>query len=129
LLQPVAAWWVKWEVKKKSGLECNRVVPIEYAKRSNVPLLLGHSTEDELIPVTQARDMIEAYRCDDKKFVPFRGRHNDVRPIEWIQECLKFVEAKFRKALDPMSLRTTGEQRVEHMGNLDDFLQAMEKAF
>jgi hypothetical protein len=125
LLQPVATWWVKWEVQKKSGLDCDRVVPIEYAKRSNVPLLLGHSEEDELIPSRQARILLEAYLCKDKKLVPFFGGHNDVRPVEWHQECLKFVEAKLGKALDPMSLRTSGEQRVDHMGNLDELLRAV----
>jgi hypothetical protein len=125
LLQPVASMWLKWEVKKKSGLEIDRVAPIEFGKKSNVPLLLGHSSEDELIPIKQARAVLDAYGCRDKKLVTFTGEHNDVRPMEWVRECLLFVEQKFQMDLNALGLRTTGEERVEHMARLDDFLEQM----
>jgi pimeloyl-ACP methyl ester carboxylesterase len=94
-LRPIAVWWVKREVMNKSGLDCNRVSPIEAARNGRVPLLLGHSVEDELIPYSQGMLLFQGYAAE-KEHVQFTGRHNEERPREWTDACVRFVANVFR---------------------------------
>jgi predicted esterase len=94
-LRGITVWWVKKEVFKKSGLECDRVSPIDAARVGKVPLLLGHSVEDEIIPYEEGRRLFEEY-AGEKEHVQFTGRHNDVRPQQWEDACVRFVARVFQ---------------------------------
>jgi pimeloyl-ACP methyl ester carboxylesterase len=100
VLRSVAKWWIKRKVQERSGLDVDSVSPIDAARLATVPMIMGHSCEDDFIPIEQARKLYRAYGCPRKEFVPLFGVHEANRPVEWVRECLVFVAEAFGIALD-----------------------------
>ena len=121
----VAIWWIKREVRKMSGLECDSIRPIDDAAKSEVPLLLGHSQRDEIIPFEQATQIFEAYKGGNKTFVPFRGQHNDRRGEEWRKQCMRFIAVAFEMDVDVFDGKgqVRAEAAPEHAAKVQDLLK------
>lgn len=121
----VAIWWIKREVRKMSGLECDNIRPIDDAAVSTVPLLLGHSREDEVIPFEQATQIFEAYKGGTKTFIPMHGGHNDKRCEEWRRECMRFIAARFEVEIDAFDGKgqVRQEPAPEHAARVQDLLK------
>jgi pimeloyl-ACP methyl ester carboxylesterase len=103
LLRPLTIWWVKREVMSASGLDCNRVAPIEAVRSTGVPLRLGHSLDDEIVPYAEAARILHEYAAP-KEHVLFAGHHNSRPPRAWVDACLRFAASVFE--MDEALFRT-----------------------
>jgi fermentation-respiration switch protein FrsA (DUF1100 family) len=91
MVRPLAVWWVKREVYSQAQFDCDSIVPSESGERSKVPLLLGHSQDDDFVPFDHALEIFERYGHRDKEMVRFRGGHNANRSQDWFERCVRFV--------------------------------------
>ena len=63
---------------------------METVRKVKCPVLLMHSSEDELIPISHAR-AIMAKAKENFSFVEIRGAHNSPRELGTIQRAVGFV--------------------------------------
>jgi len=95
LLVPAVVWFLKHNVLNKAGFDMSKVSPLDSAsEEGNVPLLHGHATDDEFIPIDQARTIFSAYSNRDKQFYNLTGGHNGKRDSQWIKACCLFAFEK-----------------------------------
>jgi len=67
-------------IQKKAGFDIKRNCPIEYVKRSKVPVLLAHADGDNFIKPKHSEKLFENYLGGDKNLINFDGDHNTQRP-------------------------------------------------
>lgn len=95
-LVPAVLWFLKNTVKGKAGFNMADVSPLEVGSQPDaVPMIQGHATDDEFIPIEQGRTLFSAYSNTDKVFLHLTGGHNGRRKTEWLTEAIKFVLSHF----------------------------------
>ena len=82
--------YIKYRVGSIANLNCDEVSPVEVAPYCTIPLLLGHSLEDDFVPSDQSMLIFNAYK-GEKHFIPLHDGHNSPRSEQWFNECNKFI--------------------------------------
>ena len=71
-------------------------------RRYKGPLLQGHSTQDELIPLSFARRLYDVAPSADKRWLAFPGLgHNSAMPRQYYGRLGKFLDASATDARLP----------------------------
>ena len=129
LFVPAVVWFLKQNVSSIAKFDMSTVSPLEYSKiEGTVPLILGHASDDEFIPIDQGRTIFSAYSNPDKRFIHLSGGHNGRRDSNWVKQCCLFAFQKFGiiiKDFEPSKF--TGLKSSEHFSNLDELLKASKK--
>lgn len=121
-IRPMAVWWIKHEVQSRAGFDCNDVSPIDVApKCTNVPLMLGHCTDDDFVPYKHGLNIFQKYGCPDKEMMTMTGGHNGARDPGWIMKCLRFILRVFGLPFQYFEVEFTPET-AEHVATFADLL-------
>ena len=81
---------VKMTIKKKNGLDIEKLKPIDSAPKSTQPAIFIHANDDELIDNKHSDMLINAYKGKDKVLKRCEGNHNSRRPNKLIREVGSF---------------------------------------
>ncbi|KAK8860219.1 hypothetical protein M9Y10_011884 [Tritrichomonas musculus] len=123
-IRPMAVWWIKHEVQSRAGFDCNDVSPIDIApKCTNVPLMLGHCTDDDFVPYKHGLAIFQKYGCPDKEMMTMTGGHNGARDPGWIMKCVRFILRVFGLPFQYFEVEFTPET-AEHVASFADLLAA-----
>jgi pimeloyl-ACP methyl ester carboxylesterase len=120
-LRPLAVWWIKHEVFQRAHFDCDEVNPALSGKSAKVPLMLGHCSDDELIPFDHAEKIFAEYRCDDKELVVLDGGHNGERDDEWTEKCIEFTMRTLGVECEIEGIQKT-TATVEHAASFADLV-------
>ncbi|OHT12539.1 Clan SC, family S33, methylesterase-like serine peptidase [Tritrichomonas foetus] len=121
-IRPMAVWWIKHEVQQRAGFDCNDVNPSKIAaKNVNVPLFLGHCTDDNFVPYSHGVKIYQKYACPDKEMMTMTGGHNGVRDPGWIMKCIRFILRVFDLPFQYFEVEFTPET-VEHVASFADLM-------
>ena len=80
---------VKSTVKKKNGLDIDKLRPIDCAAKTTIPAIFIHAEADELISYEHTFELCEAY-MGEKTVKYCLGFHNSPRPKKILDEVGKF---------------------------------------
>ncbi|EAX99277.1 hypothetical protein TVAG_112930 [Trichomonas vaginalis G3] len=126
-LVPAVLWWLKNTVKGRAGFDMKDVSPLEAGSQPDaVPMIQGHATDDEFIPIDQGRQLFSAYSNPDKVFHHLHGGHNGRRNANWLTEAIKFVLSHFGANVgDVKYISYTGMQSQddEHFKDFDAMME------
>ena len=81
-------------IKKKTGMEVNKLKPIECAGKTSIPALFIHALNDELINIQHTFDLTEKYE-GPKSLLSCDGGHNSSRPKELLNKIGEFFKNNF----------------------------------
>ena len=81
---------IKMTVKKKNGLDIDRLKPIEVAPKTTQPAIFIHANDDELIDNKHSEMLKNAYGGKDKSLKNCPGKHNSIRPPKIIRDIAAF---------------------------------------
>ncbi|OHS95931.1 Clan SC, family S9, unassigned serine peptidase [Tritrichomonas foetus] len=104
---PIVIWILKKNVVKTANFNIDEVSPLMNAKKSEIPLVLGHAMNDAFIPFEQGKLLYDSYLCPDKIFIPLNKGHNGRRPKSWLQLCIQFILDKFNIYIDMVEIGTS----------------------
>jgi alpha-beta hydrolase superfamily lysophospholipase len=82
--------FIKMTVKKKNGLDIDKLKPIEVAPKTTQPAIFIHANDDELIDNKHSEMLLNAYGGKDKSLKKCPGSHNSARPRKIIREIAVF---------------------------------------
>lgn len=78
----VLGWYVLRHVQRVIGARFDDIAPLRSMAHVNCPVLLVHGTEDEMVPINDARRLLAAARSDQVEWVEVAGRHDPTHAIE-----------------------------------------------
>ena len=81
---------IRMTIKKKNGLDIEKLKPIDSAPESTQPAIFIHANDDELIDNKHSEMLINAYKGKDKILKRCDGNHNTRRPNKLIKEIGDF---------------------------------------
>ena len=81
---------LKMTVKKKNGLDIDKLKPIEAAQKTTQPAMFIHAYDDELINIRHSEMLLKAYRGKYKILKKVKGTHNSIRSEETAIEIAEF---------------------------------------
>ena len=123
IIKPMAVWWIKHEVQQRAGFDCNLVSPSKAAaKTTNVPLFLGHATDDDFVPYSHGVKIYEKYACADKEMMSMTGGHNGQRDDGWIYKCIRFILRVFNLKFQYFEV-TPRSSTVEHVSSFAELMK------
>jgi cephalosporin-C deacetylase-like acetyl esterase len=81
------------EVRQRTGVDMNRINPIEVAPMASCPVLFGACVEDDLVQCHHSQDLYTVWGHTDRDIRRFdHCDHNDPRPGWWLREVGDFLE-------------------------------------
>lgn len=92
-------WTTEPLVEWQGGYGLSQVRPIDCLKQLTLPVLIGHGTADELIPLSTGRAIYEAVGSKDKQFVAVDGGTHErvlVTPMPLYAEMAAFLVERLR---------------------------------
>ena len=95
LLISTILWFLKLKIQNIMNFDINEVSPLKFVQNSNIPLLIGHATDDRIIPFNHSKTLFENYLFQNKNLINFSGGHNGRRQKNWIESCVKFILNNF----------------------------------
>ena len=110
--------FIKMTVKKKNGLDIDKLKPIEAAPYTTQPAIFIHANDDELINNKHSEILINAYKGKDKCLKRCNGKHNTSRPVKIVREVGEF----FYKHLVDVDLKSLNEIKNHKKSNMFDFI-------
>ena len=109
---------IKMTVKKKNGLDIDKLKPIDAAPFTTQPAIFIHANDDELINNKHSEMLINAYKGKDKCLKRCNGKHNTNRPAKIVREVGEF----FYKHLVNIDLKSFHEINPPKIPNMFDFI-------
>jgi len=86
LLLSVGVRHVRKIVRERAGFDLNDVQPAKSAKHVDVPALIIHGVEDEVVSVNHALSIFKNYACPEKELAKIDGgQHDSPRPT-WVDD-------------------------------------------
>lgn len=90
------------EVQNRTGVDMNRINPIEVAPAAYCPVLFGACIEDDLVQCHHSQDLYTVWGHPDRDIRRFEHcDHNDPRPGWWLREVGEFLETHLLKSQQP----------------------------
>jgi len=77
---------IRITIKKKNGLDIEKLKPLDAAGKTTQPALFIHANNDELINNQHSQILLDAYKGTDKVLNRCEGKHNTRRPNKLIRE-------------------------------------------
>ena len=82
---------VNMTVRKKNGLDIEKLKPIDSAPKTKQPAIFVHANNDELINNRHSEMLLNAYGGKNKKLKRCEGNHNSRRPFKIMKEIGEFL--------------------------------------
>jgi hypothetical protein len=120
-LQSFAIWWIKREVAKRARFDCNEINPAKAGRESQVPMFLGHCSDDAFIPYGQGMKIFMEYGGKDKEMMALTGGHNGCRDPGFVMKCIRFVLRIFGLKWQYFEVEITAEN-VEHIASFAELM-------
>jgi dipeptidyl aminopeptidase/acylaminoacyl peptidase len=96
------------EVQKRTGIDMNRIKPIEVAPLAACPVLFGACLEDDLVQCHHSQDLYTVWGHTDRDIRRFEHcDHNDPRPGWWLREVGEFLETHLTSTVKQQIPQTT----------------------
>ena len=92
-------WVTEPLVQWRGGYWLSQVRPVDSLRQLTLPVLIGHGTADELIPLSTGRAIYEATGSKDKQFVAVEGGTHErvlVTPMPLYAEMAAFLMDRLR---------------------------------
>eukprot|EP00188_Purpureofilum_apyrenoidigerum_P002061 Plantae.Rhodophyta-Purpureofilum_apyrenoidigerum.ctg22258.p1 GENE.Plantae.Rhodophyta-Purpureofilum_apyrenoidigerum.ctg22258~~Plantae.Rhodophyta-Purpureofilum_apyrenoidigerum.ctg22258.p1 ORF type:complete len:539 (-),score=82.62 Plantae.Rhodophyta-Purpureofilum_apyrenoidigerum.ctg22258:352-1947(-) len=86
LLLSVGVRHVRKIVRERAGFDLNEVQPAKSAKQVDVPAVIIHGMEDEVVSVNHAAIIFKNYACQDKELIKIEGGHHDSPRPSWVDD-------------------------------------------
>ena len=118
---------IKMTVKKKNGLDIDKLKPIEAAPETTQPAIFIHANGDELINNKHSEMLINAYKGKDKALRKCEGQHNTRRPNKVIREVGEFFY-KYLVNDDHDNYNNNLNEKTKKKSNMFDFINDNEKS-
>jgi pimeloyl-ACP methyl ester carboxylesterase len=118
---------IKMTVRKKNGLDIDKLKPIESAPETTQPAIFIHANSDELINNKHSEMLFDAYKGNDKCLKRCEGQHNTRRPNKIIRDIGEF----FYKHLvngDNENYNKESNEQMNKKSNMFDFINENEKS-
>jgi dipeptidyl aminopeptidase/acylaminoacyl peptidase len=74
--------YILWYVQRVIGYRFDDIAPCHTIREVNCPVLLAHGTEDDMVPVSEAREIWAARRDERVRLLLMPGSHDDYGEIE-----------------------------------------------
>ena len=81
---------IRMTIRKKNGLDIDKLKPIDAAPKTTQPAFFIHANDDELINNKHSEMLINAYKGNNKTLKRCNGQHNTKRPNKLIREVGDF---------------------------------------
>ena len=81
---------IRMTVKKKNGLDIDKLKPLDSAPKTEQPAIFIHANSDELIDNKHSEMLLKAYKGKDKCLKRCEGKHNTRRPNKIIKDVGDF---------------------------------------
>jgi hypothetical protein len=117
----MAIWWIKREIAQRAHFDCNEVDPAKAGHESQVPLFLGHATDDNFVPYSHGVKIFQEYGGGDKEMMALTGGHNGRRDPGWLMKCIRFILRIFGLRFQYFEVEVTAES-VEHIASFADLM-------
>jgi len=114
---------IKGTVKKKNGLDIEKLKPIESAPLTTQPAIFIHANSDELIDNKHSEMLINVYKGKDVCFKRCEGKHNTRRPAKIIREVGEFFYKHLVNDYHENFIKTNKENSSKP-SNLFDFVNS-----
>lgn len=95
IIRPFANWFLKESVDSCALFDYTSVNVLEAIKKIQVPIVIGHAENDEIVPFSHSQMLYQACPNVMKLFMKLPGGHNSQRPAEWIRLCVMFIIDQF----------------------------------
>jgi alpha/beta superfamily hydrolase len=82
---------VNMTIRKKNGLDIEKLKPIDSAPKTTQPAIFVHANNDELINNRHSEMLLNAYGGKNKKLKRCEGNHNSRRPFKIMKEIGEFL--------------------------------------
>ena len=73
---PLFGWYILRHVQAVIGAGFDSIAPVHSMARAGCPVLLVHGTEDEMVPIDDARRLLAAGRAGQVELIEVDGRHD-----------------------------------------------------
>ena len=91
-------------VKNRNGMDINEIKAIEAVKKSEVPVIFIHASDDELVPYHHSEDLFKNYKGKDKILKTVNGGHNGRRPPSLMEYVGDFFAIHLESGYNPGDL-------------------------
>ncbi len=88
-------------VKNRNGMDINEIKAIEAVKKSEVPVIFIHASDDELVPYHHSEDLFKNYKGKDKILKTVNGGHNGRRPPSLMENVGDFFAIHLESGYNP----------------------------
>ena len=88
---------MSWMTKRAAGYSLKEASPIEHVRRSRIPILFIHGTNDATVPVGHAYSLYEAAACTKKIYICEGAGHGEsafLDPERYWGEVFSFIDAQ-----------------------------------
>ena len=91
-------------VKNRNGMDINEIKAIEAVKKSEVPVIFIHASDDELVPYHHSENLFKNYKGKDKILKTVNGGHNGRRPPSLMEYVGDFFAIHLESGYNPGDL-------------------------
>ena len=131
MIEP-AVEMLRQAVMQRAEFDIDKIDVLEAARHCDVPVLFGHAADDQLVLASHSQELFKEYG-GKKEINVFEGDHNSIRPTEFRDQALSFLQTLFADAVlyqgpqgpsfckHPLAHQeaTGGEAHVDDDGGLD----------
>jgi len=111
VLFPVPSWLVeaalaliRMRVQTLAGFDIEDLVPLDHARRSNVPVIFVHAKQDSFIHPGHSQQLYDAYYEGNKELITVDGDHNSERGEQVVSHVIAFFKRSLRLETVDMSV-------------------------
>ena len=113
---------IKMTVKKKNGLDIEKLKPIDSAPLTTQPAIFIHATSDELIDNKHSEMLKKVYKGKDVVLRTCDGKHNTRRPAKLIREVGEFFYKHLVNDYHENFTKTNNKENSSKVPNLFDLI-------
>lgn len=112
----------KKQVRRIYDINVDYDFPRRDIPSASTPLLIGHGTNDGVVPVSEAEFIYNTYGAKDKQLYLFEAKHFKSRPHHWYAFAGRFLYRKLGMSTKPREYDNVYRQSLLHIGALNDIL-------
>ena len=127
LFVPTALWYIQKKIIRQANFKLSDVSPLEAVKSIKIPILYGHTKDDEFIPVEETIQLYNATKTETKYLNILPGGHNDKRPASWLRYAISFVLDRFHIHVDILTITEcrTLQNTDQHFASFQQMINNM----
>jgi pimeloyl-ACP methyl ester carboxylesterase len=117
------------EARRLIEMNVDYPFPIQFVPFAHTPLMLGHGTGDQFIPLAHSERLFVHYGDPRKQLYPFHAKHNTPRPYHWYQTAARFIYRQTGLDRVVRSYNWVFARSHLHIGNIQTVIQDIQEAW